>query len=98
MAVYAATKCAIQSLVNNVAKQVAKDGVTVNNLIPGVIDTPRNTTALSDSEYAKKVVDGIPMGIVGEASDCAGAALLLCSDAGRYITGIELTVDGGMKL
>ena len=98
MAVYAASKCAIQSLVHNVAKQVAKDGVTVNNLIPGVIVTPRNDEALANVEYAKKVLSGIPTGFAGQPSDCAGAALLLCSDAGRYITGIELPVDGGMKL
>ena len=98
MAVYAASKCAIQSLVHNVAKQVAKDGVTVNNLVPGVIVTPRNDEALADAEYAKKVLSGIPAGFAGQPSDCAGAALLLCSDEGRYITGIELPVDGGMKL
>ena len=98
MAVYAASKCAIQSLVHNVAKQVAKDGVTVNSLVPGVIATPRNNEALSDAEYAKTVLSGIPAGFAGQPSDCAGAALLLCSDAGRYITGIELPVDGGMKL
>ncbi len=98
MAVYAASKCALQSLVHNVAKQVAKDGVTVNNLVPGVIVTPRNDKALADAEYAKKVLSGIPASFAGQPSDCAGAALLLCSDAGRYITGIELPIDGGMKL
>lgn len=98
MAVYAATKCALQSLVHNIAKQVACDGVTVNNLVPGVIETPRNTQALSDIEYAQKVLSGIPVGFFGTPDDCVGAALLLCSDAGRYITGIELPVDGGMKL
>ena len=98
MAVYAASKCAIQSLVHNVAKQVAKDGVTVNNLVPGVIVTPRNDEALANVEYAKKVLSGIPAGFAGQPSDCVGAALLLCSNAGRYITGIELPVDGGMKL
>ena len=46
----------------------------------------------------KKVLDGIPMGYAGEAEDMAGAALLLCSEEGRYITGIDLLVDGGMSL
>jgi NAD(P)-dependent dehydrogenase (short-subunit alcohol dehydrogenase family) len=77
---------------------VAKDGVTVNNLVPGLIVTPRNDEALANVEYAKKVLSGIPTGFAGQPSDCAGAALLLCSDAGRYITGVELPVDGGMKL
>ena len=98
MAVYAATKCAVMSLVRNVGKQLALYGVTVNNLSPGVIATPRNEAALSDPEYSARVMAGIPMGYAGEASDCAGAALLLCSDAGRYIVGIDLVVDGGMQL
>lgn len=98
MAVYAASKCAIQSLVHNVAKQVACDGVTVNNLVPGVIETPRNDAAFADAGYARKVLAGIPAGFAGKPDDCAGAALLLCSDAGRYITGTELVVDGGMSL
>ncbi len=98
MAIYAASKCAIVSLVKNVAKQVAKDGVTVNNLAPGVIATQRNEQALSDPEYSKKVLAGIPAGYAGTAEDCAAAALLLCSPEGRYITGVDLLVDGGMSL
>ena len=98
MAIYAATKCAVMSLVHNVAKQVAPFGVTVNNLSPGVIDTPRNAAALADAEYSKKVLAGIPAGRAGEASECAGAALLLASPAASYITGVDLAVDGGMSL
>lgn len=98
MAVYAASKCAIQSLVNNVAKQVARDLVTVNCLLPGVIATPRNDEALADESYRAKVLANIPAGYAGESEDCAAAALLLCSEEGRYITGSELIVDGGMHL
>lgn len=98
MAVYAATKCALMSIVQNTAKQLAPYGVTVNNISPGVIATPRNEKALEDVEYKKAVLSNIPLGKVGKAEDIAGAALLLCSDSGAYITGIDLTVDGGMKL
>ena len=98
MAVYAATKCAVMSLVRNVGKQLAPYGITVNNLSPGVIATPRNDAALSDDRYREKLLAGIPAGYVGEAADCAGGALLLCSDEGRYITGIDLVIDGGMQL
>ncbi len=98
MSVYAASKCAVQSLVHNVAKQVAGDGVTVNALLPGVIETPRNDAVFSDESYRSKVLAGIPAGFFGAPSDCMGAALLLCSEAGRYITGAELLVDGGMRL
>ncbi len=98
MAVYAATKAAQMNLVMNLAKQLAPQGITVNNLSPGVIATPRNEEALADREYRKSVLEGIPVGYAGTPGDCAGAALLLCSDAARYITGIDLIVDGGMRL
>lgn len=98
MLVYAATKAAQLNMVLNLAAQFAADGVTVNNLAPGVILTDRNSEALSDPGYAEKVLGFIPAGFFGEPADCAGAALLLCSEAGRYITGQNLYVDGGMGL
>ncbi len=98
MAIYAATKCAVLSLVKNLAKQLAPFGVTLNNVAPGVIATPRNEAALSDPEYAKRVLDGIPLGYAGEADDMAGTVVLLATEGGRYITGADIVVDGGMAL
>jgi len=98
MAVYAATKSAQTNLVRNIASQVAANGVTVNNLSPGVIATDRNAEALADPEYRQKILHRIPMHQEGLAEDCVGAAILLCSDAGRYITGTTLFVDGGLHL
>lgn len=98
MLVYAASKCAQLSMVKNLAKQLAPDGITVNNLAPGVIATPRNDDALGDCEYAKKIIDSIPLGFVGESGDCTGVAVLLCSEGGRYITGADIVIDGGMCL
>ena len=98
MAVYAATKSAQMNLVTNLAKQLAPFGITVNNLAPGVIETPRNADALADAEYSKKVYAGIPCGYAGSSEDCAGGAVLLCSEEGRYITGTDLIIDGGMHL
>lgn len=98
MPVYAATKCAQMSLVQNLAPQLAPFGVTVNNISPGVIATPRNGQALADPVYSKTVYAKIPAGYAGAPEDCAGAVLLLCSDEGRYITGVDLPIDGGMHL
>lgn len=98
MAVYAATKAAQMNMVKNLAKQLAPYGITVNNLAPGVIATPRNADALADEAYSKQVYAGIPCGYAGDAADCVGGALLLCSDEGRYITGTDLIIDGGMHL
>ena len=91
------TKAAAKQ-VKNIAKQLAPYGVTVNNLSPGVIETPRNEQVLSDAEYKSQVLKGIPCGYAGSPRDCAAGALLLCSDEGRYITGTDLVIDGGMHL
>jgi NAD(P)-dependent dehydrogenase (short-subunit alcohol dehydrogenase family) len=86
------------NMVMNVAKQVAPHGVTVNSLAPGAIETDRNRDALADPALRQQVLSQIPAGRCGQAADCVGAALLLCSDAGGYITGTNVFVDGGMHL
>jgi NAD(P)-dependent dehydrogenase (short-subunit alcohol dehydrogenase family) len=98
MIVYAATKSAQESMVRNLAKQLGPRGVTVNNLAPGVIVTDRNIDRLSNDTYRGRVLDRIPVRRFGDPADCAAAALLLCSDAGGYINGANLYVDGGMRL
>ena len=98
MWVYAGTKMAQLSMARNLALRVAQYGVTVNNLAPGAIDTFRNEETLSDPENKARVEARIPLGRVGQPDDCAAAALLLCSDAGRYITGADLFVDGGLGI
>lgn len=98
MLVYAATKAAQNNMVMNLAKQLASFNITVNNVAPGVIETPRNFDALAGEEYVKTVLAGIPCGHIGKAKDCAGLMLLLCSDEGKYMTGENIFIDGGMKL
>jgi len=95
---YAASKCAQESMVRSLAKDLAPSGITVNNLAPGVILTDRNTEALADPDYLALVKSKIPAGYCGESADCVGIAQLLCSDAGRYITGQDIYADGGMSL
>lgn len=98
MLVYAATKSAQMNMVLNLAKQLAPFGITVNNVAPGTIETPRNENVIQDPNYIKQILDGIPLGFVGQPIDCAPGVLLLCSEGGRYITGIDLLIDGGMHL
>ena len=98
MLVYSASKAAQTNMMQSLSLQLAKDGITVNNVAPGVIYTDRNVEALSDPEYAKKVTDSIPVGFYGEPEDCAGIVSLLCSDEGRYITGQNIFVDGGKSV
>ncbi|MCI8455312.1 MAG: SDR family oxidoreductase [Lachnospiraceae bacterium] len=98
MAVYAASKSALYALVRNLAKQLAPCGITVNNVAPGAMATPRNADVVRNPDYMKKVVTGIPAGYMGAEDDCNGACFLLASEEGRYITGANLCVDGGMSL
>lgn len=98
MLAYSASKAAQRNMVQSLALQLAKDGITVNNVAPGVIYTDRNVDALSDPAYAAQVTASIPAGFYGEPRDCAGIVRLLCSDAGRYITGQSIFVDGGKSV
>lgn len=98
MVAYAASKAAQENLVRNIARQVAAEGITVNNLCPGVFATDRNREAIADPVYWPKVAASIPMGRAAQPEEAAGAALLLASDAGRYITGATIMVDGGLSI
>ena len=98
MLVYSASKAAQENMMRSLSLQLAKYGITVNNIAPGVIYTDRNVEALSDPVYAKKVTDSIPVGFYGEPKDCTGIVSLLCSDEGRYITGQSIYVDGGKSV
>jgi NAD(P)-dependent dehydrogenase (short-subunit alcohol dehydrogenase family) len=98
MLIYSASKAAQTNMMQSLSLQLARDGITVNNVAPGVIYTDRNVEALSNPEYAKKVTDSIPVGFYGEPQDCAGIVSLLCSDEGRYITGQSIYVDGGKSV
>ncbi len=98
LAVYAATKSALSNLIKNCARNYAAEGITFNCLAPGVIATDRNREALSDHTLVETLLQGIPAKRIGTPADCAGTALLLCSDAGSYITGTDIPVAGGMQL
>lgn len=95
---YAATKCAVYSLVKNIAKEAAPFGVTVNNVSPGAIATPRNASVYNDETERKKVEALIPAGRFGTPEECAGIVAFLASEDSAYITGADIKVDGGMSL
>ena len=95
---YAATKCAVMSLVKNIAKEVAPFGVTVNNVSPGAILTPRNANVYEDEVARKKVESAIPVGRFGSPEEIAGVVVMLANDDGSYVTGADIRVDGGMSL
>ena len=98
MLIYSASKAAQTNMMQSLSLQLAKDGITVNNIAPGVIYTDRNLEALSDPVYAKEVTDSIPVGFYGIPEDCVGMVKLLCSEDGRYITGQNIFIDGGKSI
>ena len=98
LSVYGMTKCAQLKLVQNVAPYLAPFGVTVNNVAPGVVETPRNQKVLSDPAMREQIMQKVPCGFFAVPEDIAPTVLLLCSEEGRYITGADIMIDGGMSL
>ena len=98
MAVYAALKSAQYNLCMLMAREHAAHGVTANNIAPGFIDTDRNQAVRDRPALWQKIVEHIPVKRAGLPEDIVGAAILLCSDAGSFITGVNLEVAGGSQL
>jgi NAD(P)-dependent dehydrogenase (short-subunit alcohol dehydrogenase family) len=96
MLVYAGSKAMQHNWAINIARQAGQRGVTVNNLAPGIIATARNRTQLAAD--GGRLLARVPVGRLGRPDDLVGAALLLCSEAGGYINGANLFVDGGRHI
>ncbi|MGB7769859.1 MAG: SDR family oxidoreductase [Verrucomicrobiia bacterium] len=93
---YSASKAAVHNLSKNLAREWAAQGVRVNILVPGFFPTEQNRKILSPDRVAA-IMAKTPMARFGEGQELIGAALLLASDAGSFITGAELVVDGGFE-
>jgi NAD(P)-dependent dehydrogenase (short-subunit alcohol dehydrogenase family) len=91
---YSASKAAVHNLSKNLAREWAAKGVRVNVLVPGFFPAEQNRKVLTP-ERVVSIKAQTPMKRFGEAHELVGAALLLASDAGGFITGTELVVDGG---
>ena len=94
---YIAAKGAIDALTKTLALEVAAQGVTVNAVAPGAIDTPLNANAYTP-EVRRTYEHRIPVGRIGSAAEVAGAVLFFATPAARYVTGQELIVDGGLTV
>ena len=92
---YAASKWGQRGLTRVAAIELAPL-VRVNAVMPGPIRTPMIESMLEEGgEILKRVIDGVPLGRVGEPEDVAALVLFLCSEEGRYLTGAEIPVEGG---
>lgn len=92
---YSASKGGVKQLVQSLATAWAPEGVRVNAIAPGWIDTPLTDALRADPERTRLIMDRTPMKRWGQPQDLVGAALFLCSDAAAFITGATLAVDGG---
>lgn len=92
---YVASKYALRGMTKTAALELAKEGIRVNSIHPGVIRTPMvMNDAMAD--LVDQVAAGIPMGRIGEPIEIAQLALYLASDESSYCTGAEFTADGGL--
>ncbi|TXS35015.1 SDR family NAD(P)-dependent oxidoreductase [Streptomyces sp. OR43] len=97
LAHYNASKAAAQLLTETLAIELAPHGITANTLAPGMVETPIDGEFPFDREaFESAYRERIPLGRYAQADECVGALLLLASDAGAYLTGTRLVVDGGV--
>jgi NAD(P)-dependent dehydrogenase (short-subunit alcohol dehydrogenase family) len=92
---YAASKAGVVQLTKSLAVAWAEDGIRVNAIAPGWIETPMTVPARSDTARNRAILDRTPLGRWGTPDDLVGPALFLASEAARFVTGAVLVVDGG---
>ncbi|WP_110111720.1 glucose-1-dehydrogenase [Bacillus sp. CGMCC 1.16541] len=95
---YASSKGGIKMMTETLALEYAPQGIRVNAIGPGAINTPINAEKFSDPGVKADVEKLIPMGYVAEAEEIASVAAWLASNESKYVTGITLYADGGMTL
>lgn len=94
---YAAAKAGVLGLAKAMARELGPDGIRVNCVTPGLVETDITGDALTP-EMKAQIAAGIPLGRLGAPDDVAGVYLFLASDLSRYVTGAVIDVNGGMLI
>ena len=94
---YSASKGGVFAMMRVMAIDYAREGIRVNMVIPGFIDTPMNAPVMRDPKELRYWSDQVPIGRAGSAEECAAAILWLASDEASYCVGTALVVDGGQS-
>jgi len=95
---YAASKGGQISFAKSLAAELAEDGITVNVVAPGWVDTEMNSEVFADAATRRKIEATIPLKRIATADDIARPVVFLCSEWARHITGEVLNVNGGSVL
>lgn len=93
--VYAALKAAQSCAVRALARELGTGGVTVNVISPGAVETARMAELYARPDFRAKVTAKLPLGRPAKPDDCVAPVVLLCSEAGGYISGADIPIDGG---
>jgi NAD(P)-dependent dehydrogenase (short-subunit alcohol dehydrogenase family) len=94
---YSASKGAVRAISKAAATAFGRDGIRVNALFPGIIETPMTQALSTSKELLGRLIQATPLQRLGQPADIAKAALFLASDDSVYITGAELVIDGGFS-
>ena len=92
---YAASKGAVAQFTKALSNEWASQGINVNCIAPGYMDTDMNVALLADASRSQQIMTRIPAGRWGKPADMVGAAIYLASDASDYVNGSTITIDGG---
>lgn len=99
MAIYSASKAALRSIVRTLGAELKDDGIRVNSIAPGPVETPiYGKIGLPEdqlNDMASGILSQVPIGRFGKPEEIAGAAVFLASDASSFMMGEEITIDGG---
>jgi len=94
---YSASKGAVRAISKAAATTFGRQGVRVNTLFPGIIETPMTQSLSTSQDLLSHLIQATPLQRLGQPMDIANAALFLASDESSYITGSELIIDGGFS-
>lgn len=98
MIAYLSTKWAASGMTKGAARELAPFKIRVNSIHPGLIETPMITGAGGDADFMKEIAATVPLGKIGKTDDVVEPVIYLASDLSSYVTGSQMTMDGGTGL